>query len=107
MANIGLGPAPASMHQQHPSTPTEKPKAFMLMFHVVDCRFDKQRKVMEQGYKEKWEQMDDMDRKVRMLAKRKQKVVGVGEKRNAEEEEEEERVKEDKGIVKKRRRVFF
>ena len=62
---------------------------------------------MEQGYKEKWEQMDDMDRKVRMLAKRKQKVVGVGEKRNAEEEEEEERVKEDKGIVKKRRRVFF
>eukprot|EP00667_Euglena_gracilis_P016228 EG_transcript_16955 len=69
--------------------------------------FDKQRKVMEQGFRERWESMEEVERKVKLMNKRQQKVVGVGEKRAAEEAEEEEQVKEQKGIVKKRRTLFF
>ena len=44
--------------------------------------------------------MEDLDRRVKMMAKRKQRVVGVGEKRDTEEAEEEERVKEEKEAAK-------
>eukprot|EP00669_Euglena_mutabilis_P003275 TRINITY_DN14216_c0_g1_i1.p1 TRINITY_DN14216_c0_g1~~TRINITY_DN14216_c0_g1_i1.p1 ORF type:complete len:308 (-),score=148.91 TRINITY_DN14216_c0_g1_i1:104-1027(-) len=69
--------------------------------------FDKQRKVMEQGYREKLEHLDETERKVRLMNKRKQKVVGAGDRPDDEEAEAEDRVKQEKGIVKKRRTLFF
>jgi len=47
------------------------------------------------------------ERKVRLMNKRKQKVVGAGDRPDDEEAEAEDRVKQEKGIVKKRRTLFF
>eukprot|EP01006_Ploeotia_vitrea_P029836 TRINITY_DN62294_c0_g1_i2.p1 TRINITY_DN62294_c0_g1~~TRINITY_DN62294_c0_g1_i2.p1 ORF type:complete len:274 (-),score=52.04 TRINITY_DN62294_c0_g1_i2:149-970(-) len=69
--------------------------------------FAKQAKEMEEKYKERHELMDDIDRKVWKSEKRKQKMVGVGEKMTEKEEEQEDKMKKEKGIVKKKRRLFF